>query len=98
MDAQTHVVSRIESATSRQLLPRFQIEPERAAEQLSQIVRTAAALVERLDQSQASYAQVAEELRNLFVSYRDEMQRNSDGLTKMTKVLREGFRLNEPES
>ncbi len=34
MDAQTHVVSRIESATSRQLLPRFQIEPERAAEQL----------------------------------------------------------------
>jgi len=32
------------------------------------------------------------------VSYRDEMQRNSDGLTKMTKVLREGFRLNEPDS
>ena len=97
MDAQTHVVSRIESATSRQLLPRFQIEPERAAEQLSQIVSTAAALVERLDQSQASYAQVAEELRVLFVSYRDEMQRNSEGLTKMTQVLREGFRLNEPE-
>ncbi len=58
---------------------------------------TAAALVERLDQSQASYAQVAEELRVLFVSYRDEMQRNSEGLTKMTQVLREGFRLNEPE-
>ena len=98
MDAQTHVVSRIEMATSRILLPMFQIEPEKAAEQLSQIVKTAAALVERLDQSQASYAQVAEELRNLFVSYRDEMQRNSDGLTKMTKVLREGFRLNESDN
>ncbi len=47
--------------------------------------------MERLDQSQASYAQVAEELRVLFVSYRDEMQRNSEGLTKMTQVLREGF-------
>ena len=98
MDAQTHVVSSLESSTTRILLPMFQIEPEKAAEQLSQIVKTAAALVERLDQSQASYAEVAADLRNLFVSYRDEMQRNSDGLTKMTKVLREGFRLDESGS
>ena len=98
MDAQTHVVSSLESSTTRILLPLFQIEPEKAAEQLSQIVKTAAALVERLDQSQASYAEVAADLRNLFVSYRDEMQRNSDGLTKMTKVLREGFRLDESDN
>ena len=98
MDAQTHVVSSLESSTTRILLPMFQIEPEKAAEQLSQIVKTAAALVERLDQSQASYAEVAADLRNLFVSYRDEMQRNSDGLTKMTKVLREGFRLDESDN
>ncbi|XXK28217.1 hypothetical protein ACMAZH_13900 [Arenicellales bacterium nBUS_45] len=68
MDAQTHVVSSLESSTTRILLPMFQIEPEKAAEQLSQIVKTAAALVERLDQSQASYAEVAADLRNLFVS------------------------------
>ena len=98
MDAQTHVVSSLEYSTTRILLPMFQIEPEKAAEQLSQIVKTAAALVERLDQSQASYAEVAADLRNLFVSYRDEMQRNSDGLTKMTKVLREGFRLDESDN
>ncbi|MBL6917800.1 MAG: hypothetical protein ISR36_03790 [Gammaproteobacteria bacterium] len=98
MDAQTYVVSSLESSTTRILLPMFQIEPEKAAEQLSQIVKTAAALVERLDQSQASYAEVAADLRNLFVSYRDEMQRNSDGLTKMTKVLREGFRLDESDN
>ena len=98
MDAQTHVVSSLESSTTRILLPMFQIEPEKAAEQSSQIVKTAAALVERLDQSQASYAEVAADLRNLFVSYRDEMQRNSDGLTKMTKVLREGFRLDESDN
>ena len=98
MDAQTHVVSSLESSTTRILLPMFQIEPEKAAEQLSQIVKTAAALVERLDQSQASYAEVAADLRNLFVSYRDEMQRNSDGLTKMTKVLREGLRLDESDN
>ena len=98
MDAQTHVVGSLESSTTRILLPMFQIEPEKAAEQLSQIVKTAAALVERLDQSQASYAEVAADLRNLFVSYRDEMQRNSDGLTKMTKVLREGFRLDESDN
>ena len=98
MDAQTHMVSSLESSTTRILLPMFQIEPEKAAEQLSQIVKTAAALVERLDQSQASYAEVAADLRNLFVSYRDEMQRNSDGLTKMTKVLREGFRLDESDN
>jgi hypothetical protein len=96
MDAQTHVISRIEEATSTVLLPQFQIEPERAAEQLTHIVRTAAALVERLDESQAGYAQVATELRGLLVSYRDEMQRNSEGLSEMTDVLREGFRLNEP--
>ena len=98
MDAQTHVVSSLESSTTRILLPMFQIEPEKAAEQLSQIVKTAAALVERLDQSQASYAEVAADLRNHFVTYRDEMQRNSDGLTKMTKVLREGFRLDESDN
>ena len=98
MDALTHVVRSLESSTTRILLPMFQIEPEKAAEQLSQIVKTAAALVERLDQSQASYAEVAADLRNLFVSYRDEMQRNSDGLTKMTKVLREGFRLDESDN
>ena len=98
MEGQTHVVSSLESSTTRILLPMFQIEPEKAAEQLSQIVKTAAALVERLDQSQASYAEVAADLRNLFVSYRDEMQRNSDGLTKMTKVLREGFRLDESDN
>lgn len=95
MDAQTHVVGRIEEVTSTILLPQFQIEPEKAAEQLTHIVRTAAALVERLDESQAGYARVADELRALLASYRDEMQRNSDGLTEMTKVLREGFRLDE---
>ena len=97
MDAQTHVVSRIEEATSRVLLPRFQIEPEKAAEQLTHIVRTAAALVERLDESQAGYAKVAEDMRSLLASYRDEMQRNSEGLIEMTQVLREGFRLNDPK-
>ena len=78
------------------LLPRFQIEPEKAAEQLTHIVRTAAALVERLDESQAGYAKVAEDMRSLLASYRDEMQRNSEGLIEMTQVLREGFRLNDP--
>ena len=97
MDGQTHVVSRIEEATSRILLPRFQIEPEKAAEQLTHIVRTAAALVERLDKSQAGYAEVAEDMRSLLASYRDEMQRNSEGLIEMTQVLREGFRLNDPK-
>ena len=96
MDGQTHVVSRIEEATSRVLLPRFQIEPEKAAEKLTDIVRTAAALVERLDESQAGYAKVAEDMRNILASYRDEMQRNSEGLVEMTQVLREGFRLNDP--
>ena len=75
----------------------FQIEPEKAAEQLTHIVRTAAALVERLDKSQAGYAEVAEDMRSLLASYRDEMQRNSEGLIEMTQVLREGFRLNDPK-
>ena len=55
------------------------------------------ALVERLDESQAGYAKVAEDMRSLLASYRDEMQRNSEGLIEMTQVLREGFRLNDPK-
>ncbi len=43
------------------------------------------------------HAQFATELRCVLVSYRDEMQRNSEGLSEMTDVLREGFRLNEPK-
>ena len=35
-------------------------------------------------------------MRSLLASYRDEMQRNSEGLIEMTQVLREGFRLNDP--
>jgi len=98
MDAQTHVIGRVEEVTSTVLLPQFQFEPERAAEQLTHIVHSAAALVERLDESQAQYAEVAQELRLLLSSYRDEMQRNSEGLIEMTHVLREGFRLNDPGS
>jgi len=39
---------------------------------------------------------VADELKDLLSSYRDEMQRNSAALEKMIELLREGFRLHQP--
>jgi len=96
MDVQTHVISRIEEATTTILLPRFQTQPETVIEDFADIIRAAAALVKRLDASQAQYADVADELKDLLSSYRDEMQRNSAALEKMIELLREGFRLHQP--
>ncbi|HCF73819.1 MAG TPA: hypothetical protein DES72_08675, partial [Gammaproteobacteria bacterium] len=93
---QTHVISRVEEATTTILLPRFQTQPETVIEDFADIIRAAAALVKRLDASQAQYADVADELKDLLSSYRDEMQRNSAALEKMIELLREGFRLHQP--
>jgi hypothetical protein len=40
---------------------------------------------------------VADELKELLVSYRDEMQRSSASLEQMIDLLREGFRLQDPQ-
>jgi len=93
---QTHVISRVEEATATVLLPRFQVTPETVIEDFSDIIRAAAALVKRLDASQAQYAEVADELKELLSSYRDEMQRNNGALEQMIELLREGFRLKTP--
>ena len=95
-DVQTHVISRVEEATATILLPRFQVTPETVIEDFADIIRAAAALVKRLDASQAQYAEVADELKELLASYRDEMQRNSSALEQMIELLREGFRLQDP--
>ena len=95
-DVQTHVISRVEEATATVLLPRFQVTTETVIEDFSDIIRAAAALVKRLDASQAQYAEVADELKELLSSYRDEMQRNSGALEQMIELLREGFRLKTP--
>ena len=95
-DVQTHVISRVEEATATVLLPRFQVTPETVIEDFSDIIRAAAALVKRLDASQAQYAEVADELKELLSSYRDEMQRNNGALEQMIELLREGFRLKTP--
>ena len=52
--------------------------------------------MKRLDASQAQSAEVADELKELLASYRDEMQRNSSALEQMIELLREGFRLQDP--
>ena len=52
--------------------------------------------MKRLDASQAQYAEVADELKELLSSYRDEMQRNNGALEQMIELLREGFRLKTP--
>ena len=96
-DVQTLVISRVEETTATILLPRFQVTPETVIEDFADIIRAAAALVKRLDASQAQYAEVADELKELLVSYRDEMQRSSASLEQMIDLLREGFRLQDPQ-
>jgi hypothetical protein len=92
-DTQTHVISRLEDVTATVLLPRFQIQPETVIQDFSDIIRAAAALVKRLDASQAQYAQTASQLNDVLGEYRAEMQRNSDVLADIAQLLRQGFRL-----
>jgi hypothetical protein len=95
MDIQTQIVSRVEHITTTILLPRFQIQQETVIEDFSNIIRAAAALVKRLDESQSQYAETADQLNEVLGAYRDEMHQHSTSLGEITELLRDGFRLRD---
>jgi hypothetical protein len=93
MDIQTQIISRIEHATTTILLPRFQVQQETVIEDFSDIIRAAAALIKKLDGSQAQYAETASQLNDMLAVYREEMRRHGTSLAEITDLLRDGFRL-----
>ncbi|MBL10849.1 MAG: hypothetical protein CL402_10115 [Acidiferrobacteraceae bacterium] len=94
-DAQTQIIGRVEHATTTLLLPRFQVKEETLIEDFSDIIRAAGALVKRLDASQGQYAETANQLNEVLAAYRDEMRQHSKGLSEITELLRDGFRLRD---
>tara|TARA_B100000029_G_scaffold46468_1_gene42803 strand:- start:11357 stop:12298 length:942 start_codon:yes stop_codon:yes gene_type:complete len=94
-DAQTQIIGRVEHATTTLLLPRFQVKEETLIEDFSDIIRAAGALVKRLDASQGQYAETANQLNEVLAAYRDEMRQHSKGLSEITELLKDGFRLRD---
>ena len=81
----------------RTLLPRFQIQQETVIKDFSDVIRAAAALVKKLDSSQAKYEEAAAKLNEVLDQYRDEMHRSGESLDEMVELLKRGFRLSEHE-
>lgn len=94
-DTQTYLVSRVEDVTATMLIPRFQIQPEAVMKDFSELIRAAAALNRKLDESQGRYAETAESLEEMIREYRAELRRNSAYFEQMIRLLREGFRLSD---
>ncbi|MFT5114415.1 MAG: hypothetical protein ACI8P9_003752 [Parasphingorhabdus sp.] len=96
-DTQTYLISRIEDITATVLLPRFQVQQETVVKDFSDVIRAAAALVKKLDSSQAQYEEAASKLNSILDVYRDEMHRNGESLDEIVGLLKRGFRLSETE-
>ncbi len=92
-DTQTYLISRIEDITATILIPRFQVQQETVLKDFSDVIRAAAALVKKLDVSQAKYEETAEQLTDVLDQYRVEMQHNGQALDDIVKLLQAGFRL-----
>ena len=92
-DAQTRLLSAVEHVTAVVLLPKFQPEPERIANQFSSLIKSAHGLVKQLEQSHNKFAMASEQLHGIFGNYLKDVDTLRGGIARMEELLREGFRL-----
>jgi len=97
LDTQTHLMSRVEQITAVNLVPRFHVQPEMILQDFGTLVRTATALITRIENNQERFAEAAQMLKGLIA---DTQQRVSDTDARFNEIgalLREGFRLPDRE-
>jgi len=97
-DAQTRFISTVELLTATQLVPRFEVREEGALNRFVGLVKSVAALVERMDASQRTFEAIELKLLNTLETHRDKVTQVAGDVRRIETILRDGFRLpRDPE-
>jgi len=97
MDAQTFLISRVETITSTLLLPRFQVQNESVMKDFSDLLRGATALLQRIDSAQQVFTETATQLAQLAQNLDQQYRVQGERLDDISEILRQGFRLHEDQ-
>ena len=95
-DVQTHLISGIEHLTSVYLIPRFVKRNESIVNQLAGLIKGVIRATEKMTETQQVYQQAATDLQQTISSNKQQMDKLSDDIVTIKKLLREGFRLPPP--
>jgi uncharacterized membrane protein len=95
-DVQTHLISGIEHLTSVYLVPRFVKRNESIVNQLAGLIKGVIRATEKMHETQEIYQQAASQLLLSISSSKQQVDKASDDIVIIKKLLREGFRLPPP--
>ncbi len=95
-DVQTHLLSGIEHLTSVYLIPRFVKRGEDIINQMSGLIKGIIRATEKMNETQEIYHSSATTLLASINSNKQQMNKLSDDIVSIKKLLRDGFRLPPP--
>ncbi len=95
-DVQTHLISGIEHLTSVFLIPKFVKRSEDIVNQMSGLIKGIIRATEKMTQTQEIYHQSAVTLQQSVNDNKEQMDKLTNDITTIKKILRDGFRLPAP--
>ncbi len=97
-DVQTHLISGIEHLTSVYLIPKFVKRGEDIINQMSGLIKGIIRATEKMNETQDIYLASANKLNQSINSNQPRMDKLSEDISVIKKLLRQGFRLPAPAS
>ena len=95
-DVQTHLISGIEHLTSVFLIPKFVKRSEEIINQMAGLIKGIIRATEKMTQTQEIYQSSAITLQQSVNNNKEQMDRLTNDITSIKKILRDGFRLPAP--
>ncbi len=96
-DVQTRFLGQIEEVTATRLMPMFQVEQKTIDYRIAELLRAMAEMIQRMDDRQSGVAAISERLDGLLTSAESERSDIKHELSEIRGILRDGFRLPEPQ-
>ncbi len=95
-DVQTHLISGIEHLTSVFLIPKFVKRSEDIINQMAGLIKGIIRATEKMTETQEIYKASAITLHQSVISNKQQMDKLTDDISSIKKILRDGFRLPAP--
>ncbi|RLA02956.1 MAG: hypothetical protein DRQ45_03850 [Gammaproteobacteria bacterium] len=92
-DAQTHLLSGVEEATTVYLLPKYARDSESMLQEVSGLIHGLREAAGAMLSIQDEYAQAGNRLSEVAVELRQQMSGSAENINSIKQLLREGFRL-----
>ena len=92
-DAQTHLLSGVEQATSLYLLPKYAPRTDNIMHDVAGLIRALQDVAENIQLSQVDYTEAGARLRETADTFQGQLQRLDKDLAAIKDLLQEGFRL-----